>query len=94
MTHTILSHVSNSPRVFIAHARLLLCARHYAGTLDAYLKARRATVVDNRNVAHERVAFREAIEQVETVVSMLENLGSKDRKEGAVVAKDRRFQAR
>ncbi|BGP32097.1 hypothetical protein JCM10296v2_003876 [Rhodotorula toruloides] len=94
LTHTILPHVSNSPRVFLAHARLLLWAQDYAGALDAHLKAYRAAVVNNPNVAHDRTAFREAVEQVETVVSMLENLGPKDGKDGAVVAKDWKFQAR
>ncbi|BGP24672.1 hypothetical protein JCM10295v2_003590 [Rhodotorula toruloides] len=94
LTHTILPHVSNSRRVFLAQARLLLWTQDYAGALDAHLKAYRAAVVNNPDVAHDRTAFREAVEQVETVVSMMENLGPKDGKDGAPVAKDWKFQAR
>ncbi|GAA6006816.1 hypothetical protein JCM10207_009105 [Rhodosporidiobolus poonsookiae] len=94
ITTTILPHVSNSPRVFLAHARLLLFQGDYAGALDAHLKAYRAAVVGNTELEHDATKFRDACERVETVVSMLENLGSKDKPDGELVAKDWKFQAR
>ncbi|GAA5857947.1 hypothetical protein JCM1840_000979 [Sporobolomyces johnsonii] len=91
---SIVPHLSNSPRVFLAQARLCLWQADYAGALDAHLKAYRAAVVGNPAVEHDKAKFVEAVERVETVVDMLENLGSKDGKDGQLVAKDWKFQAR
>lgn len=93
-TTTILPHVNNSPRVFLAQARLYLWQGDYAGALDAHLKAYRAGVATDETVEHDRAKFDEAVAKVEDVVSMLENLGSKEKSDGELVAKDWKYQAR
>ncbi|BGP16213.1 hypothetical protein JCM10213_007070 [Rhodosporidiobolus nylandii] len=93
LEQTILPRVSDSPRIFLAHARLLLALQDYGGALDAHLKAYRAQVSDPA-VERDLGAFKAAAERVEEVVTMLENLGEKDAKDGGVVAKDWKFQAR
>ncbi|POY71938.1 hypothetical protein BMF94_5046 [Rhodotorula taiwanensis] len=94
LTDAILPHLSSAPEIHLAHARLQLWAGDYAGALDAHLKAYRAAVVNDPTVERDLTRFREAVEQVETVVTMLENLGPKDGKDGQLVAKDWKFQAR
>ncbi|GAA6040882.1 hypothetical protein JCM8097_003167 [Rhodosporidiobolus ruineniae] len=94
LEQTILPRISDSPRIFQAHARLLLATHDYAGALDAHLKAYRAGVATDSAVEHDPAKFKAACEQVEETVSMLENLGSKDREDGELVAKDWKFQAR
>ncbi|GAA5983716.1 hypothetical protein JCM10908_000392 [Rhodotorula pacifica] len=94
ITDGILPHLSSSPDVFLAHARLSLWSGDYAAALDSHLKAYRAAVASDESVERDLPRFREACEQVETVVSMLENLGTKDGKDGQPVAKDWKFQAR
>ncbi|GAA5942169.1 tetratricopeptide repeat-containing protein EMW1 [Sporobolomyces koalae] len=91
---TILPNLSNSPRVFLAQAKLCMWQADYAGALDAHLKAYRALVVGNESIEHDRAKFVEATQRVEEVVEMLENLGTKDGKDGEMIAKDWKFQAR
>jgi len=95
ITQVIYPKVSSSPGVFKAHARLLLWRGDYAGALDAHLKAYRAGVAGDSTVEHDRKRFVDGCEEVEEVVTMLENLGSKDTADGlGIVAKDWKFQAR
>ncbi|BGP56121.1 hypothetical protein JCM8202_005888 [Rhodotorula sphaerocarpa] len=94
LSDVILPHLSSSPEVHLAHARLLLWAGNYAGALDAHLKAYRAAVVNDETVERDLTRFREAAEHVDTIVTMLENLGTKDGANGEPVAKDWKFQAR
>lgn len=94
ITDGILPHVSSSPDVFLAHARLSLWSGDYAAALDSHLKAYRAAVANDEAVERDLAKFREACDRVETVVTMLENLGTKDGKDGQPVAKDWKFQAR
>ncbi|GAA5962918.1 hypothetical protein JCM3765_005919 [Sporobolomyces pararoseus] len=91
---TILPNLSNSPRVFLAQARLCLWQADYAGALDAHLSAYRSLVVGNESIEHDKDKFVEATQRVEEVVEMLENLGTKDGKDGEMIAKDWKFQAR
>ena len=92
---TILPRINDSPRIFRAHARLALWQGDYAAALDAHLKAYRAGVVTDSTVEHDRARFVDAAEQVDTLVSMLENYGDKERKDGSgLVAPDWKFQAR
>ncbi|SCV71815.1 BQ2448_4509 [Microbotryum intermedium] len=91
---TILPHCSNSPRVFLARARLYLFISDYAGALDCHLKAYRAGVGADETISHDRTAFLAATTRVEEVVTMLENLGPKTKADGELVAKDWKFQAR
>ena len=86
--------MSASPRVFLAHARLLIWQSDFAGALDAHLKAYRAGVATDATVEHDREKFLDAALHVEEVVGMLENLGPKDGKDGLPIAKDWKFQAR
>ncbi|KAK4053889.1 hypothetical protein OIO90_003726 [Microbotryomycetes sp. JL221] len=90
----ILPHVSNSPRVFIAHSRLYMWSGDYAGALDCHLKAYRAGVAADSTVEHDKAKFVEAAQKVEDVVVMLENLGPKRTLNGEEVAKDWKYQAR
>ncbi|KAK4699515.1 tetratricopeptide repeat protein 27, partial [Phenoliferia sp. Uapishka_3] len=94
ITTIIYPRVSASPRVFLAHARLLIWHSDYAGALDAHLKAYRAGVASDTTVEHDREKFLDAAMHVEEVVGMLENLGPKDGKDGLPIAKDWKFQAR
>ncbi|GAA5897335.1 hypothetical protein JCM8208_003789 [Rhodotorula glutinis] len=92
---TILPRINDSPRIFRAHARLALWQGDYAAALDAHLKAYRAGVVTDSTVEHDRAKFVDAAEQVDSIVSMLENYGDKERKDGSgLVAPDWKFQAR
>ncbi|GAA6053032.1 hypothetical protein JCM3770_002392 [Rhodotorula araucariae] len=92
---TILPRVNDSPRVFLAHARLALWQGDYAAALDAHLKAYRAAVASDPRVEHDRERFVDAAEQVESVVGVLENYGDKLRADGSgPVAPDWKFQAR
>ncbi|KAI5480633.1 TPR repeat containing protein [Pseudohyphozyma bogoriensis] len=94
ITKTIVPRISNSPRVFLAHARLLFWSADYAGALDAHLKAYRVGVATDATVEHDKQKFKDAAERVEEVVGMLENLGPKDGKDGKEVAPDWKYQAR
>ncbi|BGP48215.1 hypothetical protein JCM10450v2_004087 [Rhodotorula kratochvilovae] len=95
LEQTILPRVNDSPRVFLAHARLALWQGDYAAALDAHLKAYRAAVVSDPRVEHDRARFVDAAEQVESVVGVLENYGDKERSDGTgPVAPDWKFQAR
>ncbi|KAM0791201.1 hypothetical protein ACM66B_005683 [Microbotryomycetes sp. NB124-2] len=90
----ILPHVSNSPRVFLAHGRLYMWLGDYAGALDCHLKAYRAGVASDPTVEHDKIEFLDATQKVEDVVGMLENLGSREDAQGKPVAKDWKYQAR
>ena len=94
ITEIILPRISDSPRVFLAHARLLFWSGDMAGALDAHLKAYRAGIASDSTIEHDRKKFVDASLRVEEVVGMLENLGPKLRKDGEVVAKDWKYQAR
>lgn len=94
ITRDILPRISNSPRIFLAHARLCLYSSDYAGALDAHLKAYRAGIVIDSTIEHDRNKFRDAAVRVEEVVGMLENLGPKEDKNGEMIAKDWKYQAK
>lgn len=94
INETILPNISSSPRVYLAHARLLLWSSDYAGALDAHLKAYRAGISTDLTVEHDLIKFREGAVRVEEVMGMLENLGPKEVKGGGVVEKEWKFQAR
>ncbi|KAK4048345.1 hypothetical protein OIV83_004867 [Microbotryomycetes sp. JL201] len=90
----ILPHVSNSPRIFLAHARLFMWNGDFAGALDCHLKAYRAGVASDPTVEHDRAKFLDATQKVEDVIGMLENLGPREDAQGNLVAKDWKYQAR
>lgn len=102
----ILPRMSDSPRVYKAHARLLLWKGCVADALDAHVKAYRASVVNDEEVERERVRWREAVEEVQDVVDMLIGLGPRavedeqarlkdvEGEETKLVWKDWKFQAR
>lgn len=93
ITETILPRISSSPRVFLAQARLLIWSSDFSGALDAHLKAYRVGIAADPTIEHDLKKFLEACERVEEVVGMLENLGPRE-KEGEMIAKDWKFQAR
>lgn len=95
ITTVILPRIAKSPRVYYAHARLLLSSKDYGGTLEAYLKAYRVGIALDTTLEHDLARFKDAAERVEEVVGMLENLGPREgRVKGSVVAQDWKFQAR
>ena len=56
--------------------------------------AKKRAEFGNEAIEHDRDKFVEATERVHEVVEMLENLGTKDGKDGDMIAKDWKFQAR
>lgn len=94
ITKEILPRISNSPRIFLAYARLCIYSNDFSGALDAHLKAYRAGIVGDATIEHDRKKFSDAAASVEEVVGMLENLGPKLGKDGEMVAKDWKYQAK
>ncbi|BEJ12813.1 hypothetical protein CspHIS471_0212730 [Cutaneotrichosporon sp. HIS471] len=90
---TILPRISDDPRVWRAHARLLRWKEDWAGALEDYVRAYRADVVSDERVERDRARFAEAVSEVEDLVATFQLLGPKvPRVEGK--KGDWRFQAR
>jgi hypothetical protein len=73
-TRTILPHISSSPRVFRAYAKLLMWrkGRCWADeALDAYMNAYKCSVVDDEKVETDVERWRNAVGEVEDLVQML-----------------------
>ncbi len=98
----ILPKVSDSPRVFAIHARLYRWKEDWAAALECYLKAYRSGVAADERIERELPRFREAVEDLEELVNLMQNLGprAKEQEEmqGRVKGKakwhDWKFQAR
>jgi tetratricopeptide (TPR) repeat protein len=92
----ILPRISTSPRIFLAHARLLLSKGDLRGSVDAHLKAYRAGVaMDTAALETDVSKFKEAALRVGDVVDVLRNLGPREQQQdGELVVKDWKYQAR
>jgi hypothetical protein len=94
---TILPRVSDSPRIWKSHARLLRWKEDWEGAMEDYLRAYRCGVTQDERVERDLDIWKEAVAEVEELVGVLEVLGGKVKrgKEDEGVKKgDWRFQAR
>lgn len=91
---TILPRISDNPRVWRAHARLLRWKEDWAGAIDDYIRAYRAEVADDERVERDVKRWREAVNSIEDLVATLEQLGPRVPKVEGKKGGDWRFQAR
>ncbi|KLT41499.1 putative karyogamy-related protein [Cutaneotrichosporon oleaginosum] len=91
---TIFPRISDDPRVWRAHARLLRWKEDWAGALEDYVRAYRAEVVSDERVERDRARFVEAVREVEDLVATFQLLGPKVPKVEGKKGGDWRFQAR
>ncbi|WVQ84753.1 hypothetical protein IAT38_006910 [Cryptococcus sp. DSM 104549] len=97
---TILPRISDSPRVWRAHARLLRWREDWEGALEDYLRAYRCGVVADEKVEREVEKWREGVTELEDLVAVMSQLGPKAKAAaeaadgGAKKKGDWRFQAR
>ena len=93
---TILPRVSDSPRIWKCHARLLRWKEDWQGAMDDYLKGYRCGVAQDESVERDKEVWKEAVEVIEELVGVMEVLGGKIEKagKGEVKKGDWRFQAR
>ncbi len=92
--NTILPRISDNPRVWRAHARLLRWKEDWAGAMEDYLRAYRCGPVSDPGVEREKAKFAEAVEEVVEIVDVLSVLGPKAGGSGEKKKGDWRFQAR
>lgn len=98
----ILPRVSDSPRVYAIQARLFRWQEDWSAALECYMKAYRCGVANDIEIERDVNRFKEAIEDLEELVSIMQNLGPKakeqEEKAGLVKGKakwnDWKFQAR
>lgn len=90
---TLLTRFSSNARIFLAHARLLRWAGDLKGSVEDHLKAYRCGVAQDSDLANNRKLFLEACQDVEDIVDVLENTGSREQ-DGELVLKDWQYQAR
>jgi tetratricopeptide (TPR) repeat protein len=91
---TIFPRISDDPRVWRAHARLLRWKEDWAGALDDYVRAYRADVVSDERVERDRARWVDAVREVEDLVATFQLLGPKVPKVEGKKGGDWRFQAR
>lgn len=76
-TRTILPRVSTSARVFRAYAQMLIWERRWSDALEAHLNAYRCSVGGDQKVETDLERWREAVVEVEELVDVMRNLGSR-----------------
>ncbi|OCF44185.1 TPR repeat-containing protein [Kwoniella heveanensis CBS 569] len=86
--HTILPRISDSPRVWRAHARLLRWKEDWAGAQEDYLRAYRCSVVSDERVERDLEKWREAVQEIEDLVAVLSQLGPKAKAQEEAKQKD------
>lgn len=92
---TILPRISDNPRIWRAHARLLRWKEDWGGAMEDYLRAYRCGPVSEAAIERDRAKFAEAVEDIVELVEVLSVLGSKAGSGGEGKKKgDWRFQAR
>lgn len=67
----ILSRITTSPRIFQAHAKLLMWQGRIGDTLDAHIKTYRASVGNDETIERDLSRWKEAVEETKEVVEML-----------------------
>ncbi|WWD16174.1 hypothetical protein CI109_100599 [Kwoniella shandongensis] len=74
---TILPRISDSPRVWRAHGRLLRWKEDWEGALEDYTRAYRCGVVSDEKVERDVEKWREAVTELEDLVAVMSVLGPK-----------------
>lgn len=93
--HVVLTRVSDSPRIWRSHARLLRWKEDWSGAMEDYLRAYRCGVAQDPAIERDAAKWREAVDEIEELVTVLSALGPKvvvpegEKKKG-----DWRFQAK
>jgi len=98
----ILPRVSNDPRIYAIQARLYRWKEDWAAALECYMKVYRSGVANDEEIERDVKRFREAIEDLEELINIMQNLGPKAKEQeerlGLVKGKakwnDWKFQAR
>ncbi|WVO18500.1 hypothetical protein L204_106217 [Cryptococcus depauperatus] len=94
----IFPRISDSPRIWRSHARLLRWKEDWQGAIDDYLRAWRCGPVQDESVERDVGVWREALEELEDLVAVLSVLGPKAKaaqeKEGGKKKGDWKFQAK
>lgn len=96
ITKSILSKISDSPRIFKAQAKLFYYDQDWRRCLEAHLKAYRCGIAESQAVETDQTQFLNAAEEVQDLVDFLRNLGPRpvSGTEDELAMKDWRFQAR
>lgn len=92
--HVILPRVSDSPRVWRSHARLLRWKEDWGGAMEDYLRAYRCGVAQDPAIERDSVKWREAVDEIEELVTVLSALGPKVVKPEGEKRGDWKFQAK
>jgi hypothetical protein len=71
----ILPHISTSPRIFRAHARLLVWRGRWSEALQAHEAAYRCGVAIDQSVETDLQKWREAVDEVTEFIDVLRNFG-------------------
>ena len=74
-TRIILPHISTSPRIFRAHARLLVWRSRWSEALEAHEAAYRCGVAIDQSVETDLQKWRDAVDEVTEFVDVLRNFG-------------------
>ena len=90
---SILTRVSDSPRVWRAHGRLMRWKEAWPEALEDYTRAFRYGPASSQSVETDRDKFEEAVSELEELVGVMQVLGPKAKKEEGKKG-DWRFQAR
>jgi len=75
LTRIILPHISTSPRIFRAHARLLVWRGRWSEALEAHEAAYRCGVAIDQSVETDLQKWRDAVDEVTEFVDVLRNFG-------------------
>jgi hypothetical protein len=73
----ILPRVSDSPRIWRCHARLLRWKEDWSGAMEDYLRAYRCGLAQDPAIERDAVKWRDAVEEIEELVTVLSALGPK-----------------
>ncbi|CED83812.1 Uncharacterized conserved protein, contains TPR repeats [Phaffia rhodozyma] len=86
----ILARITTSPRIFQAHAKLLLWQGRMGDTLDAHLKAYRAKVSSDDTVERDLARWKEAVQDTQDIIETLIAFGPRalEEEEKAVLKSD------
>jgi len=93
-TRIILTRISTSPRIFSAHARLLVWRGRWSEALEAHEAAYRCGIAIDQSVETDLQKWRDAVDEVTEFVDVLRNFGPRaseeDRENGEPDGKKKR----
>jgi hypothetical protein len=92
--HVILPRVSDSPRIWRSHSRLLRWKEDWGGAMEDCLRAYRCGVAQDPAIERDAAKWREAVEEIEELVTVLSALGPKVVKPEGEKRGDWKFQAK